>query len=217
VVEETPKKETSEAPAGGKGCRGFFKVLLVALAILFFIFLLVAGAAALAVAATGLVEVPVFSKLIKPPAMTEDFSYKKVSDKALSQKLEKAMSGTEGNVKVTVTLTDDEANTLIAGLTETPDSFLKSILLKFRPGVIKVSGVLTQNDAPFYLEIRLAKSTTVAEFEIENARLGAADSGVSGRRIDRTGHRRNRPALGEAGHCNLSGEGNQGFGRINCD
>jgi len=149
------------------------KIILIAAAILFSLFLLVSGAIALAITATGLVKVPVLSNIIKPPPITEDFSYKKVSDKQLNKKLDTALSGTEGNVKATVTLTDDELNTLLAGIASTPDSSVKSILVKFRPGLIKISGTLSQNDASFYGELKIAKSTKNFEFEFQSVRLGA--------------------------------------------
>ncbi|KKW26429.1 MAG: hypothetical protein VF00_C0007G0006 [candidate division Kazan bacterium GW2011_GWB1_52_7] len=169
--EKPPVKPPEEKKKGrGKGC---LKILLIVIAVLFFLFLLVSGAIAIAITATGLVKVPFLSNIIKPPAITEDFSYKKVSDKQLNKKLETAMSGTEGNVKATVTLTDDEVNTLVAGIASTPDSSVKSILVKFRPGVVKISGVLSQNDAPFYGELKIAKSASSFEFEFQNVRLGA--------------------------------------------
>jgi hypothetical protein len=172
--DSTPKDQGSDQGVGGKkGGKSCLKILFAAIAILFFLFLLLAGAVAVGIAATGLIEVPVISNLIKPPAVTEDFSYKKVSEKKLSQKLGSSLSGTEGNVKATVTLTDDEVNTLIGGLTEVPDSPVKSILVKFRPGVIKISGTLSQNDASFYGELKIAKSTDTFEFEFQNVRLGA--------------------------------------------
>ncbi|OGC38451.1 hypothetical protein A2155_01565 [candidate division WWE3 bacterium RBG_16_52_45] len=167
--EKQPVKQP-EAKKGGKSC---LKIFLAAIAILFFLFLLLAGAVAAGIAATGLVEVPVLSKLIKPPAVTEDFSYKKVSEKKLSQKLESAMSGTEGNVKITITLTDDEMNTLISGMFSGPDSPAQDILVKFSPGVIKIKGELADGKAPFYAEIQLARSADSFVFEIQKARLGA--------------------------------------------
>ena len=170
--EKQPEKPAVKQPEkkGGKTC---LKILLAVLAVLFFFFLLIAGAVALAIAATGLVEVPILSNLIKLPEITEDFSYIKVSDKNLEKKLEDVMSGTEGNVTATITFTDDEANTLISDLTAMPDSSVKSILLKFRPGVIKISGVLSQNDTPLYGELKIAKSADTFEFEFQNVRLGA--------------------------------------------
>jgi len=161
-------------PAGKQGAgKSCLKIILIIAAILFSLFLLVSGAIAIAITATGLVKVPILSNIIKPPAVTEDFSYKKVSEKTLSKKLESSMSGTEGNVKITMALTDDEVNTLISGLASTPDSFVKSILVKFRPGIIKISGVLSQNDAPFYGELKISKSASSFEFEFQNVRLGA--------------------------------------------
>ena len=163
-------KNNPEEKKRGKSC---LKILFAAIAILFFLFLLLAGAVAVGIAATGLIEVPVISNLIKPPAVTEDFSYKKVSEKKLNQKLESAMTGTEGNVKVTITLTDDEVNTLISGMFSGPDSPAQNILLKFSPGVIKIKGELSDGKAPFYAEIQLAKSADSFVFEIQKARLGA--------------------------------------------
>src|SRR3989344_4317473 len=169
-----PPEEKKNLPAGKQGAgKSCLKIILIIAAILFSLFLLVSGAIAIAITATGLVKVPVLSNIIKPPAITEDFSYKKVSDKQLNKKLETAMSGTEGNVKATVTLTDDEVNTLVAGIASTPDSSVKSILVKFRPGVVKISGVLSQNGAPFYGELKIAKSASSFEFEFQNVRLGA--------------------------------------------
>jgi len=159
--------------SGGKGKKSCLKILLTCGAILLFLLLLLAGAVAAGIAATGLVEVPVLSNLIKPPVVTEDFSYKKVSEKKINQKLGSSLSGTEGNVKATITLTDDEVNTLISELASTPDSSVKSILVKFRPGVIKISGTLSQNDASFYGELKIAKSADSFEFEFQNLRLGA--------------------------------------------
>jgi hypothetical protein len=172
-MEEKPPVKKLETPAPKSGGKNCLKIFLAAVAILFLLFLLLAGVVAAAVAATGLVKVPILSNLIKPPAITEDFSYKKVSEKTLNKKLEAAMSGTEGNVQATMTLTDDELNTLILGLAETPDSSIKSVLVKFRPGVIKISGILAKNDAPFYAELKIAKSADNFEFEFQNARIGA--------------------------------------------
>jgi len=172
VIEEKPPVKPPEEKKKGRG-KGCLKIILIAAAILFSLFLLVSGAIALAITATGLVKVPVLSNIIKPPPITEDFSYKKVSDKQLNKKLDTALSGTEGNVKATVTLTDDELNTLLAGIASTPDSSVKSILVKFRPGLIKISGTLSQNDASFYGELKIAKSTKNFEFEFQSVRLGA--------------------------------------------
>jgi hypothetical protein len=169
-----PLEEKKNLPTGKQGAgKGCLKILLIVAAVMFSLFLLVSAAIAIAITATGLVKVPVLSNIIKPPAVTEDFSYKKVSEKTLSKKLESSMSGTEGNVKVTIALTDDEVNTLISGLASTPDSFVKSILVKFRPGVVKISGVLSQNGAPFYGELKISKSAGGFEFEFQDVRLGA--------------------------------------------
>lgn len=149
------------------------KIFLAVILVLFVLLLLVVGAVAYAVAATGLFEVPVLSNLIKPPAITEDFSYQPVSEEQLGKKLESAMGGTKGNITATITLTDDEANTVISDLISKPDSAVKEILLKFSEGVIKVKGTLTKNDAPFYLELKIAKSANTFEFEFQNVQLGA--------------------------------------------
>jgi len=82
-------------------------------------------------------------------------------------------TGTEGNVKVTITLTDDEMNTLISGMFSGPDSPAQDILVKFSPGVIKIKGELADGKAPFYAEIQLARSADSFVFEIQKARLGA--------------------------------------------
>ena len=55
--------------SGGKGGKTCLKILLAVIAVLFFFFLLIAGAVALAIAATGLVEVPILSNLIKLSAI----------------------------------------------------------------------------------------------------------------------------------------------------
>ena len=141
---------------------------------LFLLFLLGLAGLALAVSATGLLEVPVLSKLIKPPALEEDFSYKKISQAKLDQKI----SALEGQELVTVTLTDDELNTILnqAPVPSAPaegEGALKSILVKFTPGVVKIYGVLNQNEAPFYLELHLEKTKDNFEFSFERVRVGA--------------------------------------------
>lgn len=176
MMEEKQSAKTPEAPTppGKKGSKvGCRKVLLWFFLGSVLLFFLAAFGVALAVAATGLVDIPVLSSIIKPPAVTEDFSYKKVSEKQLNKKLESSLSGTEGKVKITITLTDDEVNSLVADLASTPDSPVKSILVKFRSGVIKISGVLSENDAPFYAEIQIAKSANKFEFGFQHVRLGA--------------------------------------------
>jgi len=141
---------------------------------LFLLLLLSLAGIALAVSATGLFEVPVLSKIIKPPALEEDFSYQKVSQAKLDQKLKVL----EEQELITITLTDDELNTI---LNQSPapsapaegEGALKSILVKFTPGIIKISGVLNQNEAPFYLDLHIEKTKDNFEFSFEKVRLGA--------------------------------------------
>jgi len=166
VKEALPEKKERKRVSCGALVGGFLLGLLV-------LFLLAAAGIAAAISASGLVEVPVLSNLFKPPAVTEEFSYKEVSEKQLENKL-RTIEGAEG--KVNVTLTGDEVNTLISDLlfsSGTSDMPVKELLVKFSPGVIKVKGSLVQNDAPFYLEIALAKSADSFEFDVKNSRLGA--------------------------------------------
>lgn len=164
VKEALPEKKPKKRLSCGTLLGGFLIGILI-------LFLLAAGGIAAAVSATGLVEIPVLSKIFyRPPAVTEDFSYTAVSDKQLESKLE-TLEGAEG--KVSVTLTDDEANTLISSVLLSPDLPIKELLVKFSPGVVKVQGTLVQNDAPFYMEIALAKSADSFELDIRNSRLGA--------------------------------------------
>lgn len=141
---------------------------------LLLLFLLSLAAVSLAVAATGLFEVPVLSNIIKPPPVEEDFSYQKVSPKKLAAKT-KAL---EGHELLTMSLTDDELNTILnqAPVPSAPvqgEGALKSILVKFSPGVIKIFGVLNQNEAPFYLELRIEKTKENFEFAFQKVRVGA--------------------------------------------
>ena len=139
---------------------------------LFILFVLTLGGIALAISATGLVEVPVLSKVFKPPVIEEDFSYQTVPEKKLEAKLT-ALEGTEGPLNIT--LTDDEFNTILAPQFAQAQGTgtVKSVLIKFDPGIIKVSGVLSRNDAPFYLEIHAEKTAQSFEFSVMRARLGA--------------------------------------------
>ncbi len=176
-TQENPKKKEAPVPpvkpAGAKKSHGCLWGILGVLVGMLLVPFLAIGGIALAVSATGVVKVPVLSSIFKAPPIAEDFSYKKVSDKQLNKKLESAMSGTEGNVKATVTLTDDEVNTLISGMFSSPDSFVQNLLVKFSPGVVKIKGELSDGNAPFYAEIRLAKSADSFVFEVQKARLGA--------------------------------------------
>lgn len=147
-------------PPGGKSSgKSCFKILLAAAAILLFLFILLAGAAALAVAATGLVEVPVLSKIIKAPDYTKDFTYKRVSTKALEKEFSFLANG-QPQGKINATFTNNGTNTFISMIisSQGSGSTLKKLLVKFEPGVIKFAGVLSTNDAPFYGEIEISKS-----------------------------------------------------------
>lgn len=176
----TPAKETKEvkAPVPGEKKKGISCWAILGgclLGLLLVIALAVAGIVA-AISATGLVEVPVFSEVFKPAPITEDFSYTPVSEKQLEKKLG-SLEETKG--KLNFTLTDDEVNSIIAGMTTGSDSFLQDILVKFSDGVIKIRGTATvpgmeaAQDSPIYLEIKIAKSANQFEFEIQEARLGA--------------------------------------------
>ena len=163
IKESLPEKKEKKKLSCGTLLGGFLVGLLILL-------LLAAAGIAAAVAATGLVDVPVLSSLFKPPAVTEDFSYTTASEKQLESKL---LAIEEGEGKINVTLTDDEVNTLVSSLLLSPDVPVKELLVKFTPGVIKIKGTLSQNDAPFYLEIVLEKRADFFELEIQRSRLGA--------------------------------------------
>lgn len=167
--EKVQESVPGEKKGGGKSC---FKIFLIIAAVLFLLLLLVAGAAAWGLAAIGLVEVPVISRLIKFPPPPIDFSYQPVSQAQLESKLE-TLEDAAG--KINLSLTDGEANSLLPQLLgETEGSAVKDLRLKFTENTVHVKGTLAQNDAPFYVALRLAKPVRGSlEIGIKEVRLGA--------------------------------------------
>ncbi|MEX2053696.1 MAG: hypothetical protein WD940_01675 [Patescibacteria group bacterium] len=174
-MEAFPKTPEVKPATGGKGGgKTCLKILLIAGLILFILFLLAAGAIAFVVAKTGLVEVPVISRLIEFPPPPVDFSFKSVSQAQLEKKLENLESSSG---KINFTLTDGEANTLLPELLKQAEGELavvKELKIKFTENTVHIGGTLVQNDAPFYIALKLAKPLRgPLEFEFLQARLGA--------------------------------------------
>lgn len=149
------------------GCLwGIFGVFV---GVVIFPFLLVA-VGVLAISATGIVKVPVLSDIFKTPAVAEDFSYKKSSEKQLTEKFG-SLGETSG--KINVTLTDDEVNSLISSMFSQSGLPVKEILVKFEQGIVALEVILVPNDAPLYARIALNKTVGSFQFEVLTARLGA--------------------------------------------
>lgn len=140
--------------------------------------LLLVGGVALAVSSTGLVKVPVLSSIFKTPELEEDFSYKEVSDKVLEKKLSN-LESSKG--KADVTLTDDEANTLLKDfLVGGEDNPVRDVAVKFSDGVVKVTGTASlpgmgiEQNSVFYVVVEVNKEKgEPLEIDVSKARVGA--------------------------------------------
>ena len=169
----TEERQSVKQPEGKSGRKTCLKVFLIVFAVFFLLFLLATGGVALALAATGLFEVPVLSKLFSPPPLAEEFSYQTVSAEQFKSKLE-ALGSASGAVDLV--FTDDEVSTIVADVLYQSDPSsnpFKELVVKFEEGVVKVAGTLTQNDAQFYVEVAVDKPVGgELQLDIKEARLG---------------------------------------------